>query len=208
MATFANLISNNLYQSGRDSKVHFAHCSHRSLRAGAIRGTKGLTRDEVFAKYGSRLCRYCFAEFNATVEAAPVVETVETVEETPAVETAPVLIFTADNAPENTTATKLTETLTLHESTWTYGDYTLLARYSVKADGDASTISWSVSARDWELPSIHDNAPYRSTSVNFGVNWSAQGTKTPEEARTYARHLLVAADAADHFNEIISSLVA
>lgn len=82
MATFSDLISNNLYQSGRDSKVHFAHCGHRSLRAGAIRGTKELTWEEVYAQYGSRLCRYCFAEFEATAEET----TPEAIEEIPAPE--------------------------------------------------------------------------------------------------------------------------
>ena len=61
---------------------------------------------------------------------------------------------------------------------------------------------------DWRIqepqgaPSLDNRNFFSEEGVDYGVNWSAKGTRSAAEARTYALHLLQAAEAAEKFNEI------
>lgn len=60
-----------LMQSHNGGKVHFPGCGHRSLYVATLKGSSKLTRAEIFEKFGTSLCRYCFPELQdiAPIEA-------------------------------------------------------------------------------------------------------------------------------------------
>lgn len=61
---------------------------------------------------------------------------------------------------------------------------------------------WEVRCNNFDLPSIAAATSPGSVIVTYGVNWSAMGTKTAEEARDYARQIMRAARVADDFTDI------
>lgn len=111
-------------------------------------------------------------------------------------------MFQTMPAPTAVNSEELDAKRTLHEASWTKGDYTLVRR-QIEGAFDFSTPRWEVRA-DRDLPSIHDNADYHANVPEFGVNWAAMGTKTADEARRFGYLLMSAAEAADHFNQIVT----
>ena len=63
-----------LYQSRNGGKIHHQHCGQRSLYAGAVKGTQGLTTQQIIDAYGDQLCSYCYPEVKGMAPAAPVAE--------------------------------------------------------------------------------------------------------------------------------------
>lgn len=68
-------MNNPLVQSRNGGKVHFQGCGHASIYVAAVKGTETMTRREIVAEYGDRLCHYCFPGIDEAVPVAPVVET-------------------------------------------------------------------------------------------------------------------------------------
>ena len=67
-------------------------------------------------------------------------------------------------------------------------------------------------ALDMAIQNLHDELDVRiytmndsfleKTALKYGVNWSAQGTVHPDEARLYAKNMMVAAGIADALNSL------
>jgi hypothetical protein len=74
MTNFNSPTGYPLFQSRNGGKIHFQHCGQRSIYAGPVKGTETMTREEIVAKYGTDLCRYCFPEIDEIAPVAPVVE--------------------------------------------------------------------------------------------------------------------------------------
>ena len=104
-----------------------------------------------------------------------------------------------------TTITPTTETIenrwgTFEWTTWTVQGYDLARIVDAYATDEPA--DWRIRPQHCDLPDITDRSHHASEGVDYGVNWSAQGTRTPAEARTYALVLLQAAEAAEAFNKI------
>lgn len=83
---------------------------------------------------------------------------------------------------------------------WIVGGYTLVRTECSALDRN----EWRVhSSRD--LPSITDMADLDAETPGFGVNWSAQGTRSSANARAYGSLVMIAADVADVFNRIVAN---
>ena len=83
---------------------------------------------------------------------------------------------------------------------WVVGGYTLVRTECPALDRN----EWRVhSSRD--LPSITDMSDFMSETPGFGVNWSAQGTRSSANARAYGALVMAAADVADVFNRIVAN---
>ena len=80
---------------------------------------------------------------------------------------------------------------------WTVGGYTL------RKTEEPGYTNWGVVITDRDLPAIYETASYGAKTQEFGVNWSACGTKPATEARAYAALLATAADVADLYNRIV-----
>ena len=85
-------------------------------------------------------------------------------------------------------------------TTHTVGGYTLVRTEFPILD----RVAWKVRA-PYDLPSITGLSVYGDKTTEFGVNWSACGTKSSVDARAYAAQLATAADVADLFNRIVAS---
>ena len=108
-------------------------------------------------------------------------------------------------APTPTTTASTNESgETTQFTEWTVGAYTLRKTELRKAE-EPGYIHWGVSTTDHDLPSIHNTASYRAKTPEFGVNWSAWGTRPSTDARAYAAQLAEAADAVDVFNAIVAA---
>lgn len=84
-------------------------------------------------------------------------------------------------------------------TTYAVGGYALIRTESSDRDYDR----WYVRAPH-ELPSIDDMSAFMAETPEFGVNWSACGTKPSADARAYGALLTTAADVADVFNRIVA----
>ena len=83
---------------------------------------------------------------------------------------------------------------------WAVGGYTLVRTECPALDRN----EWRVhSSRD--LPSITDMSSFDVEVPEFGVNWSACGTKRSPNARAYGSLVMTAADVADVFNRIAAN---
>jgi len=60
-----------LVQTHNGGKIHDPGCGHRSYSINYIVGSESMTREQVVAKYGTDLCRFCFPEVNEIAAAAP-----------------------------------------------------------------------------------------------------------------------------------------
>ena len=89
---------------------------------------------------------------------------------------------------------------TFEQTVWTVQGYTLTRIVDINAADEPA--DWRLQPQNRDMPDITDQSYLPSEGVNYGVNWSAQGTRTPAEARTYALGLLQAAEAAEIFNKI------
>ena len=49
---------------------------------------------------------------------------------------------------------------------------------------------------------IHSTAGFGKKDLVLGVNWSACGTRTPEETKAFANHLMRAAEFVSYFNSL------
>lgn len=101
--------------------------------------------------------------------------------------------------------TPTTETIenrwgTFEWTTWTVQGYALVRVVDTYAADEPA--GWMIRPQHRDLPDIIDRSHHASDGVDYGVNWSAQGARTPTEARTYALGLLQAAEAAEAFNKI------
>lgn len=93
----------------------------------------------------------------------------------------------------------------VEDNGWAFGPYTLQRRVYRLGDGGLSSPRWDIIVDDRDLPGIYDNSSYRALNPEFGVNWSAMGTRSSEEAQAYAMNLVIAANAADYFNKIVDN---
>lgn len=84
------------------------------------------------------------------------------------------------------------------ETTWTVGSYTLVHTVEGKL-GDY----WQVRCPS-NLPEIFERTNW-GQEVEYGVNWSACGTQTPEAALDYAAQITAAATAAAEFTRIANA---
>lgn len=75
-----------------------------------------------------------------------------------------------------------------------------LTRVTKQGD-DTYPADWRIQAPQG-APSLDNRNFFTEEGADYGVNWSAQGTRSAAEARTYALHLLQAAEVAEKFNEI------
>lgn len=85
-------------------------------------------------------------------------------------------------------------------TTYTVGGYTLVRTES----SDRVLARWNIRAHR-DLPTITDMSNFDAETPEFGVNWSACGTRSSVDARVYAAQLATAADVADVFNRIAAS---
>lgn len=83
---------------------------------------------------------------------------------------------------------------------WAVGGYTLVRTECPVLD----RIEWRVHS-SLDLPSITDMSSFMSETPEFGVNWSACGTKRSPNARAYGALIVTAADVADVFNRIAAN---
>ena len=108
------------------------------------------------------------------------------------------------NIPTPTTRTRTFksyetgEQATERVTDWTVGAYTL------RKTEEPGYLHWGVVTADRDLPAIFEVATYGAKTPEFGVNWSACGTKPSADARAYAALLATAADVADLFNRIVA----
>lgn len=86
---------------------------------------------------------------------------------------------------------------TFDQEAWEIHGYTLV-RITDRND-TSEPADWRV-RHDREMPDL-DNMNYTG-EVEYGVNWSAMGTKTSAEARSYALKLLQASEAAEIFTQV------
>lgn len=112
-------------------------------------------------------------------------------------------MFQVKPNPTATFTRQLDETLTLAETTWAKDGYTLVRRQANDANGPKGEARWAVQASG-DLPALTNMADWDATYPEFGINWSAMGTKSPEEARNYGNLLIAAADAAAYFNRLLA----
>ena len=85
-------------------------------------------------------------------------------------------------------------------TTHTVGGYTLVRTEFPILD----RVAWKVRTHH-DLPSITDMSDFMSETPRFGVNWSAQGTRSSANARAYGALVMAAADVADVFNRIVAN---
>lgn len=87
-------------------------------------------------------------------------------------------------------------------TTWTVAGYRLVR--VTEAGNDRA--NWSVENDDYSAPSLFTIQSYSVDSCiptyEYGVNWSAQGTKSVTDARAYAQAIVNAAAAAEAFGKI------
>lgn len=103
--------------------------------------------------------------------------------------------------PTTTTRTnKSGETVTITE--WKAEGYTL-------RHADYGTWStWNVSNDEFHAPDVMQTNDYGNGPTTFGVNWSSQGTQSPEETEAYAKQMMHAASVAALFTKIAAEFTA
>lgn len=99
-----------------------------------------------------------------------------------------------------TTETVTRDGVEFVKTTWTAGVYRLV-RTAVTGKVN---VRFNVECDNWTAPSLHTLPMFGTDEIAYGVNWSAQGTKTPAEALAYAQAITEAAAAAEAFNQIVA----
>lgn len=88
---------------------------------------------------------------------------------------------------------------TFEQEAWEIYGYHLLR--TIKINDPEEPADWRVRTPNG-APTL-DNMNYLTRDgVDYGVNWSAMGTRTTADARTYGMQLLHAAEAAEAFTKI------
>ena len=110
-------------------------------------------------------------------------------------------------APTPTTSTSTSTRRNGTEKTvkvteWKVEGYTL-------RHADHGTLStWIVNTDDFHAPGVHQTGDYLNGPAEFGVNWSSQGTMSPEETEAYAEQMMHAASVAALFTKIAAEFTA
>lgn len=85
------------------------------------------------------------------------------------------------------------------QESWEVHGYTLVRIIDTNAPGEGA--DWKV-RHDRDLPELDNQNFWAKDGVDYGVNWSAMGTRPAADARSYALGLLQAAEAAEAFSKI------
>lgn len=87
------------------------------------------------------------------------------------------------------------------DTTWTVGGYRLIRTTETGTD----YVRWSSQNDDHAAPGLYEIKNWNEPeTVEYGVNWSAQGTQSVADARAYAQAITDAAAAAEAFTQIRS----
>lgn len=110
-------------------------------------------------------------------------------------------------APTPTTRTSTSTSRRGTEKTVTTTEWKVEG-YTLRHVDHGTVSAWIVNTDEFHAPGVHQTGDYRNGPTEFGVNWSSQGTRSPEETEAYAEQMVHAAKVAALFTEIAAEFTA